>query len=116
MTEILVAYYNILMNKGYYPKQWLKILDTILGNGKGIILGKLRTIGRFIVHYEKYLEDLKEEIIESDERFSKSNYELRKNLNKDSNIGKRLMFDNSILIRNLTLHHLTNSQSCYNKK
>ena len=44
MTKILVTYYNILIEKGYYPRRWLKILDTILEKGKGMILGKLRTI------------------------------------------------------------------------
>ena len=44
MTEILVTYYNILIEKGYYPKRWLKILDAMLEKGKGMILGKLRTI------------------------------------------------------------------------
>ena len=49
IIEILVVYYNILINKGSYLKWWLKILDAILGKGKGMILGKLRTITLFEV-------------------------------------------------------------------
>ena len=113
MTEILVPYYNILIHKGYYPKQWLKILDTMLVKGKGMILGKLRTIMLIkedLQYYLRiYLEDLKKEIIESNKRFSKLNYGSRKNYSIETAIlEKRLTFDNGILIGNLTLYYLTN--------
>ena len=63
-----------------------------------------------------YLEDLTEEIIESDKRFSKSNYGLRKNYSIEIAIlEKRLTFNNSMLMGNLTLYRLTNLQSCYDR-
>ena len=83
MTEILVTYDNILLSKGYYPKRGLKILDVILGKGKGMILGKLRIIILIEVYLQYiiriYLSNISEELIESDKRFSKSNYGSRKN-------------------------------------
>ena len=44
MIKVLVVYYNILIINQYYPVYRLKILDIMLGKGKGLILGKLRTI------------------------------------------------------------------------
>ena len=47
--------------------------------GKGMIIGKLRTITLIEVDLQYimriYLEDPKEELIESDKRFAKSKYE-----------------------------------------
>ena len=91
----------------------------MLGKGKGIILGKLRTITlikadlQYIMRI--YLEDLKEELIELDNRFSKLNYGSRKNYSiKLVILEKRLTFDHSILSRNIVIYNLTNLQSCYN--
>ena len=121
MTEILVTYYNILIKNRYYSKRWLKILDTILEKGKGMILGKLRTIMlieadlQYIMRI--YLEDKEEEMIESDERFSKSNYRLIKNYSIETAIlEKQLTFDNSLLSSKLTIYHLTDLQSCYDRQ
>ena len=44
ITEILVAYYNIIIAKGHYSKQWSKKLDAMLEKGKEMTLGKLRII------------------------------------------------------------------------
>jgi len=120
MIEILVTYYNILLKNGYYPKWWLKILDIMLGKGKGIILGKLRIIALIKVDLQYiiriYLEDDEEEMIKLDERFSKSNYGSRKNYSIETAIlEKRLTFDNSLLSSKLTIYHLTNLQSCYDR-
>ena len=45
MTEILVTYYNIIVNNGYYLKRWLKILDTMQGKEKGMGDGTLLNRG-----------------------------------------------------------------------
>jgi len=70
----------------------------MLGKGKGMIIGKLRTITLIEADLQNimriYLEDLDEEIIESDDRFSKSNYGSRKNYSIETAIlEKRLTFD-----------------------
>ena len=70
----------------------------MLGKGKGMIIGKLRTIMLIEADLQNimriYLEDLDEEIIESDDRFSKSNYGSRKNYSIETAIlEKRLTFD-----------------------
>jgi len=41
MTKVLVTFYNLILKNRYYPKRWEKILDAMLGKGKGMILGKL---------------------------------------------------------------------------
>lgn len=121
MTLILVSYYNIIIANGYYPKRWLKILDAILGKGKGMIIGKLRTITLIEADLQNimriYLDDEIEEKIESDERFSKSNYGSRKNYSIETAIlEKRLTFDNSLLSGKSTIYHLTDLQSCYDRQ
>ena len=93
----------------------------MLGKGKGMIIGKLRTITLIEADLQNimriYLEDLDEEIIESDDRFSKSNYGLRKNYSIETAIlEKRLMFDQSLLLGKLTIYHLTDLQSCYDRQ
>jgi len=93
----------------------------MLGKGKGMIIGKLRTITlieadlQYIMRI--YLDDDDEEMIESDDRFSKSNYGSRKNYSIESAIlEKRLTFDNSLLSGKLTIYHLTDLQSCYDRQ
>ena len=103
MTQILVTYYNILIQNGYYPKRWLKILDIMLSKGKGMVIGKLRIITlikadlQYIIRIYLYGND--QEIVENDKRFSKANYGSRKNYAIESAIlEKRLVVDNSILL------------------
>ena len=44
MMKILVRFYNAIVRKGYYLKQWTRLLNVMLEKGKGPILGKLRTM------------------------------------------------------------------------
>ena len=44
LTKLLVVYYNIIINKGFYLSRWLQVLDVMLKKGKGLVLDKLRTI------------------------------------------------------------------------
>ena len=80
---ILVAFYNILLKESYYPKRWLNLVEMILEKGKGLIIGKLRSItsieGDLQINMRIHLRADKEELIENDRRFSKSNYGSRKN-------------------------------------
>ena len=75
MTDIFVRYYNLLIKNGYFPNRWLNILDSMLGKGKGFVLGKLRIITLIEADWQyimrMYLGDGEEEIIENDSRFSK---------------------------------------------
>jgi len=121
MMDILVAYYNIIIAKGYYPKWWLKILDTMLGKGKEMIVGKLRMITLIEADLQNimriYLEDSDEEMIESDDRFAKSNYGSRKNYSIETAIlEKRLTFDHSFISSKPTIYHLADLQSCYDRQ
>ena len=93
----------------------------MLGKGKGMIIGKLRTITLIEADLQLimriYFKDPHEEIIETDKRFSKSNYGSRKNYSIESAIlEKRLSFDNSMICRNMTIYHLTDLQSCYDRQ
>ena len=44
MTNVLVAYYNLIIQRQFYPSRWLKTLDVILEKNKGPIVDKLRII------------------------------------------------------------------------
>ena len=73
-----------------------------------MVIGKLRIIIlieadlQYIIRI--YLGDEEEEMIESDNRFLKANYGLRKNYSiKIAILEKRLTFDNSLLSYKLTI-------------
>ena len=121
MTDILVRYYNLIIKNGYFSKRWLNILDSMLGKGKGFVLGKLRIITLIEADWQyvmrMYLDDGEEEIIETDNRFSKSNYGSRKNYSIESALlEKQLILDHSLLSCNLTIYCLTDLQSCYDRQ
>ena len=56
----------------------------------------------------------KEELIENDRRFSKSNYGSRKNFSIEiALLQKRLIFDNSLIEMKPTIYTITDLQSYY---
>ena len=121
MTSILVRFYNLLLQKEYYPKRWLDILDVMIGKGKGMVLGKLRIITlieadlQYIMRI--FLGEEAEEMIENDSRFSTANYGSRKNYSIESALlEKRLIFDNSMLSGKSTIYTITDLQSCYDRQ
>jgi len=121
MTYILVTFYNILIKNGYYPKRWLKILDTMLGKGKGWVIGKLRIVTsieadlQFMMRI--HLGGEEKELIENDNRFSKANYGSRKNYSIESAIlEKRLAIDNSLLLEKPTIYYLTDLKAFYDRQ
>jgi len=121
MTNHLVAFYNILIEKGYYPKRWQKITDVILEKGKGPRLGKLRTItlieGDLQLLMRIFLNATDQETIENDRRFSTANYGSRKNYSIESAIlEKRLILDHSTLRMEKTIYNFTDLQSCYDRQ
>ena len=98
-----------------------KILDAILNKGKGMVLGKLRTITLIEVNLQHVmrmcLNDDEEELIEEDERMSKSNYGSRKNYSIENAIlEKRLVMDKSLISCKKTTCHLTDLKSCYDRQ
>jgi len=40
----LVRFYNIIVEKQYFPTRWQKMLDVMIEKNKGPVIGKLRTI------------------------------------------------------------------------
>ena len=44
ITYVLVAFHSKLIKNRFYPKQWLKILDAMLGKGNNMVIRKLRII------------------------------------------------------------------------
>ena len=42
ITELLVKFYNVLMQNVMYVQRWIRTLDVIIEKGKGPVLGKLR--------------------------------------------------------------------------
>ena len=56
-------------------------------------------------------------MIDSDDRFSSANYELRKNFSiKIPILEKRLIFNTSLLSLKPIIYNLTDLKSCYNRK
>ena len=44
ITSILLRFYNIIIQKEYYLKRWLKVLDVMLKKDKGSVIKKLCVI------------------------------------------------------------------------
>ena len=120
MTSILVILLNLFLKRCYYPNRWLKLVDTMLEKGKGPIIGKLRNItlieGDMQIGMRIFLSTDEEELIERDERFSKSNFGSRKNYSIATAIlQKRLIFNNSLISMKHTICTMTDLQSCYDR-
>ena len=86
----------------------------MLSEGKGFVLGKRRIITLIETDWQHVmwmcLGDGKEEIIENNNRFSKSNYGSRKNYSAESALlEKQLTLDYSLLLCKLTIYCLTDS-------
>ena len=121
MTFILVMMLNIFLKRRYYPKCWLKELETSLEKGKGPILGKLRNItlikGDMQIGMRISLGNNGQELIENDERFSKANFGSRKNFAiTTALLQKRLVMDNSLISSRHTIYIMTDLQSCYDRQ
>ena len=75
---VLVRYLNIIIKNQYYPEWWMKTLDIIIEKGKGLVLGKLRTIQLIEADLQLVMRILvnnrNKHRIERDSRISKSNY------------------------------------------
>ena len=120
MNHVMVTHYNLILKEVFYPKQWTKTLNTMLGKGKGMVLGKLRIITLIEADMQNimriFLNDGDEEKIETDKRFSKANYGSRKNYSIELAIlEKRLIFDNSLLINKVNVYAMTDLESCYDR-
>ena len=64
-----------------------------------------------------FLREEIEEMIENDNRFSKSNYGSIKNYSiKSALLEKRAIFDNSMLSGKRTIHAITDLKSCYDRQ
>ena len=120
MTNVLVRFYNIIIENEYFPQRWLNMLDVMISKAKGMFLGKLRIITLIEADLQcimrKHLGDEIEEKIENDEQFSKANYRSRKNYSIESALlEKRLMFDNGLMSGNNAIYAMTDLQSYYDR-
>ena len=118
MTFILVTLLNIFLRRCFYPSRWIKLSETILEKGKGPVIGKLRNItlieGDYQIGMRISLNADAEELIENDDRFSKSNFGSRKNYAiMTAILQKRLIFDNSLVNMKHNIYILTDLKSCY---
>ena len=90
----------------------------MLSKGKEMILGKLLTITLIEADLQYmigiFLNDGKEERIETDKRFSKLNCGSRKNYSIESALlEKRIVFDNSLISYKKNIYHLIDLKSYY---
>ena len=118
---MLVVVLNLLTRKIHYLKQWLNLIKTSLEEGKEPVIGKLRNVklveADLQIGMRIALNSQKEELIETDNRFSKANYGSRRNYSITSALlQKRLTFDNSLISMKCTVHALTDLQSCYDRQ
>ena len=44
MTFVLVIMFNVFLKRRHYPERWIKLLETSLEKGKGLMVGKLRSV------------------------------------------------------------------------
>jgi len=120
MNEILIRFYNIIIQECYYPFRWLNMLDIMIEKGKGPILGKFYTIQLIEADLQLliriFMSNRNQGTIEKDKIISKCNYSSRKNYNIETAIlEKRLIFNNSMLSGEPSIYNLTNLQSCYDR-
>ena len=119
MTILLVQYYNLIVQKQYYPTRWLKTLDITIEKGKGPVIRKLRTIQLIEADLQIlmiiFINERNSGRIEIDPMISKYNYGSRKGYSIENAIlEKRIVYNNSLLMGNHTIHNMTDLQSCYN--
>ena len=80
ILELLMRYFNIIIQKQFVPERQLKILDVIIEKGKRLVIGKLRIIQLIEVDIQLLIRILintrNKFRIEKDNRVSKSNYRL----------------------------------------
>ena len=120
ITDILVSYYNVIIPKGFYSSQWLKVLNIILDKGKGPVLGKLRTIQLIEADLQLimriFLGLRYNKRLEEDTRVSKFNFRSRKGYSINKVIlEKSLIYNTSMWTRKPTVHVVTNLQACYDR-
>ena len=92
LTWMLVTLLNIFLQKGYYPKRQLNLVETTLEKRKGLVLEKLSSVtlieGDLQISMRTLLNSDKEELIEGDKHLSKANYGLQKNFTMTSALLK----------------------------
>ena len=83
MTVIFTYFHNTLLRQCYYPRRWQTQVETTLEKGKGLMIGKLRTItsieGDLQINIRTHMSLVEEKLIEKNNWFSTANYRLRKN-------------------------------------
>ena len=100
--------------------KWLKILDVTIEKGKGLVIGKLRTIQLIEADMQILMRIIINERnrgrIEVNPRISKCNYRSRSGYSiKDVILEKRIVYDHSILKKNTTIYNITELQVCYDQ-
>ena len=96
-------------------------METTLEKGKGPIIGKLRTLtlieGDLQMNMRMHLNSDGEELIERDDRFSKSNHGSRKNYSiETAMLEKRLVAGDRLIQLTPTAHDTIDLQSSYDRK
>jgi len=116
--EVLLIFYNLVLQKGIVLKRWQNILDVILEKGKGPLLGKLRIIelieGNLQIIICMYVGLRNDNNIEKDDRLSKYNFGSRKHYSIESALlEKRLIYDTSKYMSEPTIHLLSDLEAYY---
>ena len=93
----------------------------MIEKGKGLMINKLQIIqlieGDLQILTRIFINIRNKSRIESDNRISKCNYGLRVNyFIENAILEKQLVYDNSILIGNITIHNMTDLKSYYDRQ
>ena len=98
--NVLILFYNLVIQKGIVLERWRNVLDVMLEKGKGPILGKMRIIelieGDLQIIVRACVGLRNDDNIKNDERLSKFNFGSRKQCSIESALlEKKVLHDTS---------------------
>ena len=121
MINLLITFYNIVIQAEIVLDWWQHILDTLLEKEKGLILGKLQIIELLEVDFQMLVQIFtglrNDDNIENDKRLSQHNYRSRKYFSIEATLlEKILLYDTSKYNGKKTMHVLSNLEAFYNRQ
>ena len=121
ITELLVKFYNVLMQNVMYVQRWIRTLDIIIEKGKGPVLGKLQITQLIEADLQLLMriciDARKNNQHENMDALSKYNFGSRKGYSIESALlEKRLTCDYSQYSGERMVHKLSDLEACYDRQ
>ena len=120
-TQILITFYNIVIEKGIILERWRNMIDTMIEKGKRPYIDKLRIIelieGDLQLIIRIYVGLRNDRNIQKNKNISYFNFGSRKNYSiKSALLEKRLIYDSSKYNNEITIHLLSDLEACYDRQ